>query len=162
MIKTITPAVMAVSLLAAGLSAPAFAQTPPSAPTAYEVVKSQYAANARGDLDGMLGTLAPDVHWTEMEGFPYHGTYIGKQAIVDNVVKRVGSEWDDYTFTLDRLIDAGEVVVGIGRYSGTYRKTGKFMTARVAHVWEVKDGKINRFEQFADTLLIDRAVTGAR
>jgi uncharacterized protein len=42
-------------------------------------------------------------------------------------------------------------------YSGTYRKTGKFMTARVAHVWRLKEGKIVQFKQFTDTLLVAQA-----
>jgi hypothetical protein len=43
-------------------------------------------------------------------------------------------------------------------YSGTYRKAGKFMTARVAHVWRLKEGKIVQFEQFTDTLLVAQAM----
>jgi hypothetical protein len=63
-----------------------------------------------------------------------------------------------YRFELAELIDAGDRIVGVRVYSGTYRKTGKFMTARVAHVWRLKEGKIVQFEQFTDTLLVAQAM----
>ena len=31
------------------------------------------------------------------------------------------------------------------------------MQARVAHVWQLAGGKVVKFEQFTDTLLVDRA-----
>ncbi|WP_438801380.1 hypothetical protein [Burkholderia pseudomallei] len=46
--------------------------------------------------------------------------------------RRLGEEWDGYTFALDALHDEGDVVIGIGRYSGTYRRTGKSVACRVA------------------------------
>lgn len=144
------------------VGAPSVAQEVTGSPTPYQLVQSQYDANARGDIDGMMVVLAPDVVWTEMAGFPYGGTYVGPQAILDNVVRHVGEDWDNYTFTLERLIDAGDTVVGIGVYAGTYRRTGKAMSARVVHVWQVEGGKVVRFEQFADTLLISQAMVGAR
>jgi uncharacterized protein len=39
------------------------------------VVRRQYLASARGDLEALRATLADDVQWTEMAGFPLAGTY---------------------------------------------------------------------------------------
>ncbi len=64
----------------------------------------------------------------------------------------------NYRFTLERLIDAGDTVVGIGTYTGTSRATGKAMAARVAHVWQVRDARVVAFEQFTDTLLVGQAM----
>lgn len=47
--------------------------------------------------------------------------------------------------------DAGDSVIVEGRYSGTYKATGKSKDAQVCHVWDVKDGKVTRFQQYADT-----------
>lgn len=49
--------------------------------TAYEVVKAHYDANARRDMDGMLADIAADCRWTEMDGFPCAGTYVGPQEV---------------------------------------------------------------------------------
>jgi ketosteroid isomerase-like protein len=129
--------------------------------TPYELVKSHYDANAVGDLKGMLAPLAPDVAWTEMEGFPYGGTYLGSDEVVAGVFARLASEWRDYSAELQTLHDAGDTLIGTGWYSGTYSPTGKSMRCRFAHVWQVSDGAIVAFEQFTDTKLIDDAIKPA-
>lgn len=125
-----------------------------------DIIRAHYAASDRGDLDGMLAPLAADAHWTEAAGFPYGGTYVGPQAVAQNVFARIAEDWDDYTLAVDEVLDAGDTVVGIGTYSGTYKKTGKFFAARVTHVWRLTDGQVTAFEQFCDTALVNRAVNG--
>jgi len=126
--------------------------------SAYEIVKAHYDANARRDMDGMLADIAEDCRWTEMDGFPCAGTYVGPEAIVENVFARLGAAWDDYTFKLERLLDAGDEAVAIGNYTARHKATGKAMNVRVVHVWGVADGKIRRFEQFTDTLRVAEAM----
>ena len=45
-----------------------------------DVVRRQYLASAAGDLEALRATLAPDVEWTEMAGFPLAGTYRTPEA----------------------------------------------------------------------------------
>ncbi|MCX8507873.1 MAG: nuclear transport factor 2 family protein [Rhodobacteraceae bacterium] len=127
-------------------------------PTNLEIIQNHYAGSDRKDIVAMLAPLSPKAEWTEMAGFPCAGTYVGPDAVVENVFKALGAEWDDYTVKVDRLIDGGDTIVAVGTYSGTYRKTGKKMTARVTHVWDLKDGKVTRFEQFTDTALVAAAM----
>jgi uncharacterized protein len=127
--------------------------------SAYDVVKAHYDANDRRDLEGMLADITPTTAWTEMAGFPCAGTYYGPEAIVKNVFMALGAQFDDYTFKLESLLDAGDHAVGIGNYSATHKKTGKHLNARVVHVWQVKNGKVSHFEQFTDTLLVAQSMT---
>lgn len=124
--------------------------------TPFRIVADHYAASARHDLEGMLADLAPDVHWVEMESSAYAGTHVGRAQIIEKVFEPIGRQWEDFAFTPERLIDGGNTIVAIGWYSGTFRATGKRMRARVTHVWDVEDGKVRRFEQFADTLALER------
>ncbi|MBN9243985.1 MAG: nuclear transport factor 2 family protein [Mesorhizobium sp.] len=124
----------------------------------YEAIKAHYAGSDTKDLDAMMAPLTATTAWTEMAGFPCAGTYVGVPAIIEGVFKRLGEEWDGYNFKLERLVDGDGTIVGIGTYSGTYRKTGKVMTARVVHVWDMKDSKVLRFEQFTDTKLVAAAM----
>ncbi|QAY58886.1 nuclear transport factor 2 family protein [Microbacterium protaetiae] len=123
-----------------------------------DIIRAHYAASDRGDLEGMLAPFAAEVRWTEAAGFPYAGTYVGPQAVAENVFGRIQEDWDDYTVAIDEIVDGGDVVVGIGTYSGTYKKTGRFFAARVAHVWRLEDGRVQEFEQFCDTELVGRAL----
>ncbi|WP_448113707.1 nuclear transport factor 2 family protein [Mesorhizobium amorphae] len=123
----------------------------------YEAIKAHYAGSDSKDLAAMMAPITDRTAWTEMAGFPYAGTYVGTVAIIEGVFKRIGDEWEGYTFTLERLVDGGSTILGIGTYSGTYKRTGKPMKARVVHVWDVEDGKVLRFEQFTDTKLVAQA-----
>jgi ketosteroid isomerase-like protein len=42
-------------------------------------------------------------------------------------------------------------VAVVAHYTGTGQTTGKELDLLVVHVWDVHDGKIARFRQFADT-----------
>ena len=70
------------------------------------------------------------------------------------------TEWDGFTVVIDEILDAGDTVVGLGHYLGTYKATGKAMRTQIAHVWRIADGKAIRFQQHADTLQVAR-VTGS-
>ena len=127
--------------------------------TPVNIIADHYAASTRQDMVAMMADVSPDVLWTEMAGFPCAGTWVGPEQVIEHVFKVLGSEWIGYRFELQELVDAGDRIIGLGRYHGTYGKTGKSMQARVAHVWRVQGGKIVQFEQFTDTLLVAQAMT---
>jgi uncharacterized protein len=127
--------------------------------TNLNIIADHYAASTRQDTAAMMADVAPDVQWTEMAGFPCAGTWVGPEKVIEHVFKALGSKWTGYRFELKEMIEAGDRVIGLGEYHGTYDKTGKSMQARVAHVWRLQDGKIIQFEQFTDTLLVAQAMT---
>jgi ketosteroid isomerase-like protein len=121
-------------------------------------VKAVYEAFAKGDIFTVLGTLSPDIAWTEAEGFPYGGTYHSPKGVLEGVFMRLGSEGDGFAALPDDFIDGGDTVVVLGKYSGKYKATGKSFQADFAHVWRMQDGKAARFTQYVDTLLVHRAL----
>lgn len=127
---------------------------------ALDAVKSVYEAFAVGDIPTVMSYFASDIEWTEAEGFPYGGTYKGPGAILQGVFMRLGSEWNNYTAVPNELIDAGETVIALGKYSGTYKATGKSFQAEFAHVWRFREGKAFKFQQYTDTLRVHEALVG--
>ena len=125
----------------------------------YEVIKAHYAGSDAKDLAAMMAPVTDKTAWTEMAGFPYAGTYVGPNAVIEGVFKRIGEDWDGYTLKVDKLVDGDTTIAAIGTYSGTCRKTGKPMSARVVHIWEMRDGKAVSFEQFTDTRLVADAMS---
>ena len=125
-----------------------------------EVIQALFAAYAARDVRAMMGCLDDRVRWTEAEGFPYAGTHVGPKAVLDNVWMRMGTEWNDWEARPDdTIIVEGERVARAGKYSGTYKATGKSFSARFAHIFEVRNGKIIRFEQFVDSAKVNEALT---
>ncbi|MEV7773661.1 nuclear transport factor 2 family protein [Kitasatospora sp. NPDC086791] len=124
-----------------------------------DVVRRQYLASARGDLAALRATLAEDVEWTEMAGFPLAGTYRTPKGVTAHVMERLAAEWDDWTAHDDTYVVDGEDVVVLGRYTAVHKITGKPLAVRVAHHFTVRGGRIVRFEQFTDTALVRNATT---
>ena len=74
-------------------------------------------------------TLADDVEWTEMAGFPLAGTYRPPHGATSAAMRRLGENWDDWIAHDDTC-----VVV-------------------VAHHFVVRGGRIVRFEPVSYTHL---------
>jgi hypothetical protein len=127
-----------------------------------DLVRSIYSAFAAGDVPGVVGRMAPDMVWNEAENFPYAdgNPYTGPDAILAGVFARLGGEWEGFSANPDEFLDAGDSIVVLGRYRGTYRSNGRALDAQFAHVWRVRNGKAVSFQQYTDTLQAARA-TGA-
>jgi hypothetical protein len=127
-------------------------------PSSSETIRSLYDAFARGDVPSVLAALAPDVKWTEAEGFPYGGTYAGPQAVLANVFMKLGTEWEGFAAVPHEFVVEGETVVALGEYSGKFKATGKRMSVPFAHVWRLRQGKVHAFRQHTDTAIVQRAL----
>lgn len=122
-----------------------------------DVVRRQYLASAAGDLEALRATMAPDVEWTEMAGFPLAGTYRTPTGVTSNVMEVLGKDWEGWAAHDDSYVVDGENVVVLARYTATHRGTGNPLNVRVAHHFIVRGGLIVRFEQFVDTAKVAEA-----
>ena len=127
--------------------------------TNLEIIRSTYEGKTSEENGKNLAQhVAENITWTEARGFPYAGTYVGLTSIVKNVFSRLGGEWINYKFTPEDYVANEDRVVAYGTYSGTYKGTGKYFEARVAHLWKLKDGKIISFEQFVDSQPVNNSM----
>lgn len=127
-----------------------------------DLVRGLYEAFGAGDIGAVFARMSPDIVWNEGENYPYadKNPYRGPEAIGAGVFSRFGSEWDGFAAVPEEYLDAGDTVVVLGRYRGTYKATGKAQNSQMVHVWRVADGKATAFQQYTDTLQAAR-VTGA-
>jgi ketosteroid isomerase-like protein len=123
-----------------------------------DLIRGTYEAAGAEKGERLLAALAPDAAWTEAAGFPYAGTYVGPEAILAGVFRRLAAEWSDYRAEVHTYLEDGDRVAAFGVYSGTYRATGKAMTATFAHLYRLDGGKIVSMEQYVDTLIVSRAM----
>ena len=127
--------------------------------TNLEIIKSTYEGKTSEENGKNLAKyVAETVSWTEAKGFPYAGTYIGLENVTQNVFNRLATEWIDYKFTPEDYLESTDKVVAYGTYTGTNKITGKSFSARVAHLWKLKEGKIISFEQFVDSQVVNDAM----
>jgi len=138
------------------------AQAPPSGEGNLETVQSLYEALAAGDEARILDLLHPDVEWIQSEGFPGGGRRLGARMVLSEVFGRLAQDWEGWGADVKEWLDvpAEGTVIALGVYRGTCRRTGRSMRAVFAHVYRVQDGRIYRFEQYADTARIVEACAG--
>jgi hypothetical protein len=129
-----------------------------------KLVKNVYDAFGRGDVPSVLGALSPDIKWYEAESNPYMPSgkaWVGPDAVMSNLFMRLGTEWDGFRVHPKLFHGANGSVIVEGRYTGTYKPTGKSIDVQVCHIWDVKDGKLTKFQQYVDTAKLQEAM-GAR
>jgi ketosteroid isomerase-like protein len=123
-----------------------------------EIVSGLYDSFANGDVPAVLGAFADDIEWNEAEGSMYGGKYIGPNAVLENILMKFATEWEGFTVAPHKFIADGDTVVGLGTYSGKFLGTGKSVSVPFAHVWTMTDGKVARFDQFVDTVVMARSL----
>ncbi len=118
------------------------------------LLKTLYDAFGRGDMPAVLGAMSPGIRWHEAESNPYMPSgepWVGPDAVLHNLFMKLGGEWDGFTVHPKTFYGAGDSVIVEGRYTGTYKATAKTMDAQFCHIWDVKGGKVTRFQQYVDT-----------
>jgi len=121
-------------------------------------MESFYAAMGAGNIPGALELIDANAEWVESAGFPYAGTYHGPDEVLNGVFARLGGEWEGFRADCDYVVGDGDRAVGVGTYSGTYKATGRSMSARFAHSIDTRDGKIVHFEQVVDSTQVNLAL----
>ena len=123
--------------------------------TPTDTIRDFYARLAAGDASGALGLMAADIEWTTMWHYKVDGR--GPQKVAAGLFEPLMAEWSGFSLEADEFVAAGDTVVSFGRFTGVHGASGKAVDAAYAHRWQVRDGRIQRFRQYIDTLAIERA-----
>ena len=117
------------------------------------LIQGLYEAFDRGDVPMVLAAMDDRIEWYETESNPWYtgGPFIGPQQVIEGVFSRL-QEFEGFQIVPSRFLGDGDTVVMEGRYRATsHQATGKPLDAEVVHIWDLRDGKIMRFHQYADT-----------
>lgn len=103
------------------------------------------------------GLLAEDILWRVLPNWPAGGDWHGRGAVVGRFFPALLAPFDEYGAEAEEVLPLGEDrAVSLGWYRG--RGPGGPFEARFAHFWTVREGRIARFEQVADTLAVGEAL----
>ena len=125
-----------------------------------QVVLNFYDAGARGDMDTCFALLANDVTWTNIGSTKFSGTYVGKQAIAEDLLGPLFSRLKaGISSQIERLTAEDDIVVA--QTSGTAETTdGTPYNNTYCQVFRIHNGQIVAVKEYMDTALID-SVFGA-
>ena len=119
-----------------------------------EIIQELYQSFASGDVPAVTAKFDDDITWIEADGFPLAGTYIGPQAVVENVFMRLSEFSDNWAVVVDRFIADGDTVIADGKYTWNHKESGEPCEVRMAHVWTLAEGKATAFLQHVDTATV--------
>ena len=118
-------------------------------------MRGLYEAFARGDLDTFERGVSRDILWNEAEHSLYSAgnPYRSFAEIHDGVLAPTERDYENFRVEVAQLLDAGDYVIGTGRYRCRNRQTGKDLSAQFCHLLHVdSSGKLDRVQEYADTL----------
>ncbi len=114
-----------------------------------EALQRGYEALNRGDLSVVLELLDPDIEWHEPPPSPDAGTHTGRDSF-ERFLRGWVDSFDGFRVEPERVVARGDKLIAVVHQSGHGRASGVRVSARLAHVWTVKDGKGVRWESIAD------------
>ena len=125
-----------------------------------EVIRRLYDSLDKGDVPTVLAQMDQHIEWREAENLIYadRNPYVGPQAILEGVFTRVGTEWEWFSTTPEKLLDAGDNVVVLGTYTGKHKETQRELRVQFAYVWDLKGGSVVKFQQYTDTKQFAEAI----
>ncbi|MFD0837531.1 ester cyclase [Mariniflexile aquimaris] len=118
------------------------------------IVDAAYKAFGTGDIPAVLAVLDEKVEWNEAEGNAYAdgNPYIGPDAVLNGIFKRIGDDHEYFKLTDIQLHDmSNNQVLATLRYDAKVKKTGKSYNTQAAHLWTFNNGKVVAFQQYVDT-----------
>jgi len=121
-----------------------------------ELIKQFHALAAEGKFDEALALFAEDavIEFHGPSTNPLAGRYQGRVEVAQFFAK-VGASFEIEHFAAEEFIDAGAIVVVLGRERSKVRASGRVFDVPWVQIWRTKEGKdggrITALTDFFDT-----------
>jgi uncharacterized protein len=113
-----------------------------------------FAGLSKGDGKPFRDSMAEDFRWTLIGTTQWSGTYEGKRAVIDKLLRPLTAQFaDQYTNTAHRMIAEGDYVVVECRGRVT-AKSGQPYHNSYCWVCRIADGKLRELTEYMDTALV--------
>jgi len=105
-----------------------------------ETVRQGYEAFNRGDVEWMVAQLDPEIVWEEAAEVPGSSSYRGIRE-VRGYLESFAQQWEEIRFEPERILDAEEQIGALVRMVARGRASGAQVDARLAHLYELREGR---------------------
>jgi ketosteroid isomerase-like protein len=120
-------------------------------PDHIKLVESAFEAWNRGDVDGFVDYTSEDVAWLEVSGRPEGGTSerFGRDRLRRSL-ESLFDAWESYHLEVERIEEAGGLVVAVLREIARGRTSGLEVDGRWGYLITVEGRQITRIEAYRD------------
>jgi uncharacterized protein len=117
-----------------------------------------FAGLSKGDGKPFRDSMAEDFRWTLIGTTKWSGTYDGKRAVIDKLLRPLSAQFaDQYINNAHRIIAEGDYVVVECRGQVT-TTSGKPYHNSYCWVCRIADGKLRELTEYMDTELVATAL----
>jgi ketosteroid isomerase-like protein len=106
-----------------------------------QIVRSVFAAFERGDVSGMMESVADDLITHRVE--PDDAIYHGKEGFLQGTADWI-ADFEDWTVTPKEFVDGGESVLVRVHQTARGKKSGAPVESNIWFVFEIRGSKIAR------------------
>jgi uncharacterized protein len=125
-----------------------------------QLMQRVFAELEKGNGRPFMDALADDARWNVIGSSPWSGTYDGKQAIVDQLMRPLFGQFaGEYTASASRVIAEDDVVVVEARGQAT-TKSGRPYNQTYCYVFQLRDGHVHELTEYIDTDLVNQVLDG--
>jgi hypothetical protein len=114
-----------------------------------ELVRSGYEAFLRGDFDRLVELMNDEIVWHDASEIPGARRRAGIEE-VRAFLESFPRIWDEPRFEPEELHAAGDTVVALVRFSGRGRNSGAEVSRELAHLFELRSGRVERVVTYFD------------
>ncbi|MFF4896170.1 nuclear transport factor 2 family protein [Streptomyces sp. NPDC001068] len=122
-------------------------RTETAAGTSADVVRGLYEALAKGDVEGVVARLAPEVVVDEPAQLPYGGVHHGREAFVGSVLGAMMRR-AAVAITGAEVFEGPAGVVGVLTGTLTAHTTGERFALTMVEIHEVADGLVRGIDVY--------------
>ena len=123
-----------------------------------ELLRHAFAEVSRGHGDPFLDLLADDVRWTIIGTTAWSGTYEGKRAVLDDLLRPLSRQLRGRNIiAAERFIAEGDLVVVEGRGRNSTVDGVRYHN-QYCWVFRLVDGRVRELTEYSDTQLIATAL----
>lgn len=129
-------------------------------PSNLSIVRSMYAAFAKGDVAALLDSCHPEIVWQVVgnpEQAPFFGRHDGHAGVIE-FLQQLSAALTDIVNTPENIYDVDDKVIVTGHDSAKARATGKSLSTEWVHLFTLEQGKVREFKEFYDTARIVAAL----
>lgn len=118
------------------------------------ILSTVFTETAQGNWRAFVEALADDVRWTIVGSTPWSKTYVGKQSVIDELLRPIGRQLRGASvIRAQKFIAEGDVVV-VQATGHNVTTAGKKYANTYCWIIRMQQGKMRELTEYADTELI--------
>ncbi len=122
------------------------------------LIRRQYANVGNRAVAEQL--MSSDVVWDITPGFPLGGIYTGLDSVLDDFLAALGGQVAGLSAQPQEFFEDSDGHVIVLGYYGVQSHSGHHTEARFVHIWTIRDNRITRLQQVADSHLVHQTLLG--